>query len=221
MALINCPECKKTVSAKSKTCPKCGYLITAKDIKEHKQMQKKGGIILLCIFAILAWFMFSPDDEGSGSQTFYTKTELNIRTLPSADGDIIGVVDANEKLSIYDSLVNGFVLILDEDGSHSGWVSRSYLIDEATYKASHDDNSFLAYNYAEDFVKENLTSPSTAEFPETLTKKDHVTRLDASTYKIVSWVDSQNTYGAVVRSKFACTIVFEGDQVSLTTLDFY
>ena len=84
--------------------------------------------------------------------------------------------------------------------------------------SSSDANKFLAYNYAEDFVKERLKSPSTAEFPGTFEKDKHITELGNKEYQINSWVDSQNGFGATIRSKFSCKIIFEGDKVKCENL---
>ncbi|MFT6865914.1 MAG: DNA-directed RNA polymerase subunit RPC12/RpoP [Cyclobacteriaceae bacterium] len=82
-------------------------------------------------------------------------------------------------------------------------------------------NKFLAYTYAEDFVKKKLKSPGTAEFPGTFEKADHITELRYNKYKIVSWVDSQNGFGAMIRTNFSCIIEFNGNEVSCNELQFY
>lgn len=84
--------------------------------------------------------------------------------------------------------------------------------------SSYTPNKFLAYTYAEDFVKQKLKSPSTAEFPGTLEKADHITELGNKKYRITSWVDSQNSFGATIRTKFSCVIEFEGNKVSCEKL---
>ena len=40
-------------------------------------------------------------------------------------------------------------------------------------KDTYNSDPILAYNYGKDFIKENLKSPSTAEFPSSYQKKDH------------------------------------------------
>jgi hypothetical protein len=65
-----------------------------------------------------------------------------------------------------------------------------------------ESHAFLAYSMMEDFVKNNLKSPSTAEFPGIFEKKSHITVLEEQTYKINSYVDSQNSFGAVIRTHF-------------------
>ena len=79
-------------------------------------------------------------------------------------------------------------------------------------------NKFLAYNYAEGFVEKMLKSPSTAEFPGVIEKDKHITDLGEGKYKINSWVDSQNGFGATIRTNFSCTIIFEGNKVRYENL---
>jgi hypothetical protein len=76
-----------------------------------------------------------------------------------------------------------------------------------------DSDPILAYNYAKDFIKDRLKSPSTAEFPGTFEKKNHVTDLGNGVYQINSWVDSQNGFGAMIRSRWSCRISFIGGKV--------
>jgi len=82
------------------------------------------------------------------------------------------------------------------------------------------NNKFTAYRYASDFVKQRLKSPSTAKFPGTIEKDSHITEY-AGTYIINSWVDSQNSFGAMIRSNFSCKITFVGDQVKCDDLLIY
>lgn len=81
-----------------------------------------------------------------------------------------------------------------------------------------DTNKMLAYSYAEDFVKQRLKSPSTAEFPGLFEKADHITELGNDEYLINSWVDSQNGFGAMIRSKFSCKIIFKDNKVRVEGL---
>ena len=162
MALINCPECKKEISDKAKSCPNCGYELTPKRVSEKEILKKKGG-------------------SGCGTWVIIAGVIIFILYLIGSSGD---------------------------DNSSSSSSSGS-------------TNKFLAYNYAEDFVKKKLKSPGTAEFPGTFEKADHITELGANKYKIVSWVDSQNGFGATLRTRFSCVIEFNGNEVSCTELQFY
>ena len=70
------------------------------------------------------------------------------------------------------------------------------------------DNSGPAYNMMEYIAKDRiLKSPSTAEFPGIFDGKlDHVRALGNQTYRIVSYVDAQNGFGAQIRTRFVCEI---------------
>lgn len=54
----------------------------------------------------------------------------------------------------------------------------------------------------EEAVSKRLKSPSTADFPE-----EHNTRPFEDGYEVRGFVDSQNGFGATVRSVFGCTVV--------------
>ena len=67
-------------------------------------------------------------------------------------------------------------------------------------------NKLLAYNYATDFVKQSLKSPSTAVFPGADEKVEGVRHMGDYRYRIISWVESQNGFGGMVKSNFDCII---------------
>jgi len=92
--------------------------------------------------------------------------------------------------------------------------------DDSSSSSSTSTKKFLAYNYAEDFVEKKIKSPSTATFPGVTEKDRHITDIGGGIYKIKSWVDSQNGFGAIIRTNFSCTIIFEGDNVRCENLIF-
>lgn len=81
---------------------------------------------------------------------------------------------------------------------------------EINYEQDSVLDKLLAYNLAADFIKESLTEPTTAEFPNTKEKLKHIKYLGKKRYRINSWVDSQDTYGAITRKKFSCTLKLDG-----------
>ena len=60
---------------------------------------------------------------------------------------------------------------------------------------------------SQSYVENILKSPSTADFP-TLDYK--ISNLGNYKYKIVSYVDSQNGFGATIRSNFSVTLSYKG-----------
>jgi hypothetical protein len=74
-----------------------------------------------------------------------------------------------------------------------------------------------AYTFAQDFVKDRLKSPSTASFPWGM--KDATLYLGRNGYRIRSYVDSQNGFGATVRTDFDCTVRQNGDKWTLERME--
>jgi len=62
---------------------------------------------------------------------------------------------------------------------------------------------------AEEFVKQKLISPGSAKFP--WYNENMVKDLGEGRYTYTSYVDSQNSFGALVRSNFTCTVKYSGN----------
>jgi len=78
-----------------------------------------------------------------------------------------------------------------------------------------------AYIMSQQFVKNCLKAPSTAKFPRAIEWEGHTTQIDSRTFLINSWVDSQNSFGAMLRTKFSCKVQYKGnDQWTCLDIDF-
>ena len=70
----------------------------------------------------------------------------------------------------------------------------------------------------QDFVKEKLKSPSTAEFEPGIVNA--VRKVEENTYEASSYVDSQNSFGATVRTNFKCRVKWKSEYTwSLVSLE--
>ena len=78
----------------------------------------------------------------------------------------------------------------------------------------------LAYK-SEDLVKAQLKSPSTAKFPgKIMDKSEWKITKSGNTYFVNSWVDSQNSFGAIIRSEFIVQYDWDGsDDTEPTVVD--
>ncbi len=61
---------------------------------------------------------------------------------------------------------------------------------------------------AEQRIKGMLKSPSTADFPWG-TSKAQITLVEGTTYEVSSYVDAQNSFGAMIRSNYTCRVTYE------------
>lgn len=69
-----------------------------------------------------------------------------------------------------------------------------------------DFNKLIAYEYAEEFVKQKLKDPESATFPESTEKLKHIKHLGGFKYEIVSWVKGENELGGTVKKDFTCVL---------------
>jgi len=60
------------------------------------------------------------------------------------------------------------------------------------------------YYQAQDFIKDNLKSPSTAEFPYYKSNDVMIVTMpdDKNTYAVKAWVDAKNSFGVPIRMKY-------------------
>jgi hypothetical protein len=85
-----------------------------------------------------------------------------------------------------------------------------------TTEDSDTDDGSMAEIMCEEFVSERLKAPASAEFPGA----DLVEPLGGDQYTVTAAVDSQNGFGAMIRTGYVCTIQNTGgDEWTLVSLD--
>jgi hypothetical protein len=80
--------------------------------------------------------------------------------------------------------------------------------DEQVSDNNEQNLKITALTAAQECVKERLKSPSSADFPW---GSDCVTKISDNTYVINSYVDSQNSFGAMLRTNFTCQVTLNGN----------
>lgn len=73
------------------------------------------------------------------------------------------------------------------------------------------NNEYEAIAQCEDRIERLLKSPSTADFNSNAT--------GSGTWTVTGTVDSENGFGAMIRSDFQCTVIISGDKAT-TTVDY-
>lgn len=77
-------------------------------------------------------------------------------------------------------------------------------------------SAFNAQTECERYVSRSLKSPSSAKFAP-----HHelvILGQDAGPWTVVGWVDSQNSFGAMLRSRYICEVEFSGNTAKLLNL---
>lgn len=70
---------------------------------------------------------------------------------------------------------------------------------------------------AEDYVRSKLKAPSTAEFEG---GTDGVTQVNDTIFTVVRTVDSQNSFGAMLRANYSCKVIFHSKNDTYSIEDF-
>lgn len=69
-----------------------------------------------------------------------------------------------------------------------------------------EDDADMAFYMSQEFVKDKLKAPSTAEFPRRSDSDVTVTKLGSGKYSVIAWVDSENGFGAMIRTTYLATL---------------
>lgn len=77
-----------------------------------------------------------------------------------------------------------------------------------------------AYFMTWEFVKSNLKAPSTAEFP--YSNRAEIIATGINQWKVTAYVDSQNSFGAKIRTHYIATVRYIGnDEWELVNIKFF
>ncbi|MHB8183365.1 MAG: hypothetical protein ACYDDN_06400 [Candidatus Desulforudaceae bacterium] len=71
-----------------------------------------------------------------------------------------------------------------------------------------EHSAIEAYSMSQEFCRNNLKAPSTAKFPWTA---QAVVDLGDGEYKVSSYVDAENSFGAKIRTNYICTVKYVGE----------
>lgn len=105
----------------------------------------------------------------------------------------------------------------DEDEDYSGVISNgnSTAATEKYIKVNDTDERVFAWMVAEQEVKARLKSPSTAKFPFSAASKDVDIQKSGDTYVVKSYVEAQNSLGAVIKNNFTVKFTRDGDKYTI------
>lgn len=95
--------------------------------------------------------------------------------------------------------LNVFLLVKGCEGSSSSGNSSA----QKSSNWQTENNSEEAYYQMKQFVKTRLASPGSADFPSYFTRGDSHVSKNGTTYTVNSYVDSQNGFGAMLRTNFS------------------
>ena len=82
------------------------------------------------------------------------------------------------------------------------------------------NDSSMAYIMSQQFVKKHLKSPSTANFPYSSSEGVHIFSGEECMHEVVAYVDAQNSFGAMIRTKYRARVQNEKGTDTWRLLEF-
>lgn len=230
--MMKCPYCKEKISINSKECPYCG--------KSMKVNNVVAGIIVAFIVIMIIVVSVNGGSLNNGSN--YAKKIENIVEVDSAQAKLINDVLISVGLNSFESITHDEILdeeygenstgyriktsfsdnvILYLDGSKNvvsiRWADKDFylngqaLLNFTDYTMAFEEQS--NYNIdAQERIKKLLKSPSSAKFPSITTWKF---AKDNGVVTVQAYVDSENSFGAMLRAEFQIKYAKDGTIVSL------
>lgn len=137
--------------------------------------------------------------------------ETYLKENPGAE-----VFKASAKTNIITGVVILVVLFLVWKGC-SGDDKVQEAVKSGDYMADTSNMKLNAYTYVQEYVKSILKSPGSADFP-TRSYEEAISRINTkdSTYFMAGYVDSQNGFGALLRTNFVITLKYLGGDPNIT-----
>lgn len=87
----------------------------------------------------------------------------------------------------------------------------------SSFKRPDRADAIGAYVACKQFIEGGLKAPSTAVFASQ--SQSDITNTGDGSFRVNSYVDAQNSFGAMIRTDFTCTVKYEGgDQWGLVDL---
>lgn len=229
MALINCPECGKQVSDVASSCPNCGYPIShyietmqesnnantffqenkseKKDIavsvsteeaRKHLPKDAKTMALVKCSQCGKEYSSFAEICPHCG---YSEKNKRYQRELMQERTNQYNPNNKNNGSTNYEQVkyfLIGLLFIVAVIFIFKSCVGGS------NKKPSETSLKTQAWVCAQDIVKQNLKSPSTAKFctmPEATIRNSK-----NNDWSVSGWVDAQNSFGGTIRTKFLVTL---------------
>lgn len=196
--------------------------------KTQKPGEMAAGLVLVCLCAGAAWWYFGGHGDKPLSQDpRMTLGQFKALSAQQRSAYVAGAIEdypgAANDAEAFGRCMGDFAwsksgtLLFTEV---LGWCEAERLNNRALFDGHFDeladgDLSINAIVVCEMEMKDRLVAPASADFAGSFAK---VRRLPRQAYQVNDYVDSQNVFGATLRTRFTCNITFKGgDKYSPTS----
>lgn len=219
VALIKCPECGREVSDKAISCPNCGYPITQDPLEwamdfetspsaQAREPKKEQPVSEAAIPSGGRNYKTAVKKKDYRSAVIIVVLAVALITFGIINGVTSGKQPSSSASSGKSSLSSSSTSYSSSSGSSSSKSSGSS-------KSSNSSDKIKAgvYTLAEKCVKNHLKSPSSAKF---CSMSDcEFQKGEDGVYMMAGTVESENSYGAMMKETWGIMAQVDGDKVSL------
>ena len=188
--MLPCPACRKKVSEEAGACPKCGHPLAGDEKFQARRKSRRRANVATWLVAL-------------GLLCYCTS---KIPSLPT-DGDSIIIPsepkaerDARAHARAAAQAAETRSKLAEAHARRDREATAEERARSAKAKTADQGDVHGAWAYMQQFVEKKLKSPSSADFP--FGGHRHVTPLGDGRYKVDSYVDAQNSFGAQHRTHF-------------------
>jgi len=194
VALIKCSECGKEISDKASACPHCGYPMGEIKVTEVERPAQEAPSVQVEAHPPTA----EPPHKKSSIMIF-----VAFLVILTAVALAFASFDDRTKTARQNN--EGKTKTIPTNATRVETVSKP--------------EPYIPYEFAKDFVRDRLVAPSTAKFMP-ISRVHYVLYPDQKTWRITSFVDSQNAFGAMVRTKWSVKLIETKDTWKLLDIKF-
>ncbi|MDD4805134.1 MAG: hypothetical protein PHN69_08405 [Candidatus Pacebacteria bacterium] len=146
----------------------------------------------------------SSSNDISSTNTYSNYVDSDIDSISSSDTDSSSsqIDSASDDSQTQDNNLSSDNITSDNTISQNDATTDSETVE--------DNEKGACWALAEDVVKSNLKSPSTAKFPFSYGDEGVSFSKTNGIYTVTGWVDAENSYGAKLRNNFTVTMTKSG-----------
>lgn len=194
MALIKCSECGKEISDKASACPHCGCPMGEIKVTEGERPAQEAPSVQVEAHPPTV----EPPHKKSSIMIF-------VAFLVLLTAAALAIASFDDRTKTAKQNREKAPEIISETSPPAATLSSL--------------GPYVPYEFAKDFVRDRLVAPSTAKFMP-LSRVHYVLYPDQKTWRFTSFVDSQNAFGAMVRTKWSVKLIETKDTWKLLDIKF-
>jgi hypothetical protein len=203
MPLVKCPDCNTSVSDRASECPKCKrpgpFAVPTK---------KKSGCLKYALIIVFSLFIVSIVAISVGDRQ------------REAEEKRVSQMTVEQRSTYYKEQQEKAAALEERRKAHEAELEerrKAREAEEARKKAAEKAKSDerwcrdggMAFVMSQSFIKRRLKAPASASFPSGVDRDVETKHLGDCTHEVWAYVDSQNSFGAKIRTRYYAKLKYD------------